>query len=192
MSLITKHDELPFLFDSHIWTCLQLRRCSRTKLIRKRTHRQSETALMVNVGTYLGVPLANQIFVLSNWSSLRYYHSIFCSSRLLGFPPSSSAGRHRSPRNGTRIVLCFVRGCKTVTFWSIYHSQRIDTKTVETCFVCLFRFGWNRTPPMFQRPCPPVGCAAEWYSVGTDNVEAVKMSTWKWNGYNFSNTEETE
>lgn len=75
-----------------------------------------QTALKVNVETHLGVRPANQIFAESNWSFLRYYHSIFCGRAL---SLSSSASRHRPPRIGTPIVFRFVCSRETVTLWSI-------------------------------------------------------------------------
>lgn len=147
--------------------------------------------LKPDVETYMDAPLANQMLVVSNWSSLRYYHSIFYWSGLSGFPLSSSATRYRSARIATRVVLHFARGQKTVTFRNISDNRHSDprlSKPASFDYLVLVEIGHRWC---FKRPCPPVGCAAEWYAKPT-MWRLWKCLLGKWNGYNFSNNKETD
>lgn len=98
--------------------------------------------LMQNKTVRLDGLSVNHIFSKSNWSSFRYYHSISSCivHRLEGFPLSSSARRHRSPRIGARVVLCLVY-CRDILVIEDIH--RVSTKTAEPTVLASFVSFWT-------------------------------------------------
>lgn len=82
-------------------------------------------------------------------------------------------------------------GKKTVTFRGISDNRHIDprlSKPASFDYLVLVEIGHRWC---FKRPCPPVGCAAEWYAKPT-MWRLWKCLLGKWNGYNFSNNKETD
>lgn len=101
---------------------------------------------------------------------------------LLGFPSSSSASWHRSPRIRRLSVSCAVRLHKTVTSGPFQISAVSPAKTCRGSFFLptSFHFRLDVVDASASMSSRWLGlCAAEWYTERTDNVEAVKMSTWK-------------
>lgn len=125
--------------DKHTRTITRAREPGRAPTFSQTT---MQGTLMQNKAVRLDGLSVNHIFSKSNWSSFRYYHSISSCIvyRLEGFPLSSSARRHRSPRIGARVVLCLVYCCDILV---IGDNHRVSTKTAEPTVLASFVSFWT-------------------------------------------------